>query len=563
MRDKTKSTFLSGVLLLTLSTVSVKIIGLIYKIPMLAYLGSEGMGYFNSAYEIYALFCVISTAGLPVALSVLISGAVARGEEKSVVRIYRAAMLIFLCIGVLGSGVMVLFARQFCELIQSENAYYSILAIAPTVFLICISSALRGFFQGYQQMLPTAVSQILESLGKLLFGLLFAYIALKKGYGTPVVAAFAGIGLTLGTLLSVVYLMIKKVRFHKKQEKSRSRRTLPSYQGIWKSLARLAIPMTLGASLVSVTKLIDMTMILRRLQAIGYSEVLANKAYGSYTTLALSVFGLLPTLLNSIALPLVPILSGAIAAGETQKQQHLIRTTYRLTAIFAIPAALGVSAFAEPVLRLLFGYDPEAVSLAAPLLAYLGVSVFLSCMITATNSILHAYQIVNRPILSMLAGAIVKIVSAYFLIGNPRIGLFGAPISTFLCNLTVVLLNLCFAAKLYDIPDMLSFFIRPLLAATVSVGAGFGAYRYLVIQFGERSLFAIGCIGGVVGLYLILACVTGSVSEDDVRSMPMGDKLYRILSRLHLIRKKSYRKDVKNSNEANRNDQEIDRTVNL
>ncbi len=535
MRDKTQKSFFSGVLLLTLSTVSVKIIGLVYKIPMLAYLGSEGMGYFNSAYEIYALFCVISTAGLPVALSVLISSAVAEGKGKSVTRIYRAATLIFLIIGVLGSGIMALFARDFCKLIQSENAYYSILSIAPTVLLICISSALRGFFQGYQQMLPTAISQILESVGKLVFGLLFAAYALNRGCSTAIVAAYAGVGLTLGTLLSVIYLVIVKLRFRPQSDVPQASTVPPTYQSIWKSLARLAIPMTLGASLVSVTKLIDMTMILRRLQTIGYSEVLANKAYGSYTTLALSVFGLLPTLLNSVFLPLVPILCAAIATNDQPKQLQMISTSYRLTAICSIPAALGVSAFAKPLLQVLFGHDPEAISIAAPLLSYLGVSVFLSCMISATNSVLHAYQVVNRPILSMLAGAAVKIISAYLLIGNPKIGLMGAPISTFLCNLTVVLLNLYFASKLCDVPNLLSFFLRPLLASTLAVGIGFAAYQYIVTHIGEGTIFTLAIIAGVVLMYLIFACLTGAVEEEDIRAFPKGDLLCRMLKRVHLL----------------------------
>lgn len=530
----TQKTFFSGVLLLTLSTISVKVIGLIYKIPMLAYLGSEGMGYFNSAYEIYALFCVISTAGLPVALSVLISSAIARGEEANVSRIYKAGMSIFLLIGVLGCGIMILFAKQFCDLIQSQNAYYAILSIAPTVFFICVSSGLRGFFQGHQQMLPTAISQILESVGKLVFGLLLAQYALNQGYETPVVAAFAGLGLTLGTLLSVLYLLIKKSRFSSETQQKCAKEN--RYSDLWKSLCRLAVPMTIGASLVSVTKLIDMTMILRRLQAIGYSEVLANEAYGSYTTLALSIFGLLPTLLNSIALPLVPILSGAIAEGNKPKQVQMIRTSYRLTAIFAIPAALGISAFSAPVLKLLFSHDAEAVAIAAPLLSYLGVSVFLSCMITATNSVLHAYQIVNRPILSMVVGAIVKIVSAYFLIGNPSIGLMGAPISTFLCNLSVVLFNLYFSSKLCDIPDIFSFFMRPLLASSLAVGIGFLLYRSISSTLGDSAILSLGIIFFVVVLYVLFACLTGTIQEEDVLAMPMGSGICKLLKKTHLLR---------------------------
>ena len=530
----TKKVFLSGVLLLTLSTLLVKVIGLVYKIPMLSYLGSEGMGYFNSAYEIYALFCVISTAGLPVALSVLISGALARGERGSVRRIYRAALTVFLIVGALGSGVMLLFARQFCGLIQSEGAYFSILAIAPTLFFVCLSSALRGYFQGYQKMLPTAISQVIESLGKLVFGLLFARWALERGYGTAEVSAFAGLGLTLGTAISFFYLLIEKRRFRPEEEQDVDE-ALPSLGSIWKRLAKLSIPMTLGASLVSLTKLIDMAMILRRLQAIGYSEVAANEAYGGYTTLALSVFGLLPSLVNAVALPLVPMLSAAIASGDRERQGEMIRASYRLTALFAIPAALGVSAFAHPVLSLLFAGEEQTVAVAAPLLSALGVSVFLSCMITATNSVLHAYQAVNRPILSMLAGAVLKIVSAYFLIGNRSVALMGAPISTFLCDAAVVLLNLYFSERLCRVSGLGAVFWRPLLAAVLSVGGSYAGYLWLSLRFGASSLLTLAALATAVFSYLIISCFTGVFEEQDLLALPMGEVLCKILKKLRLL----------------------------
>ena len=536
----TKKTFLSGVLLLTLSTVLVKIIGLVYKIPMLAYLGSEGMGYFNSAYEIYALFCVISTAGLPVALSVLVSDAVERGDGERVCRIYRAALAVFLLIGVLGSAVMWLFADAFCRMIQSEGAYRCIVSIAPTVFFVCLSSAIRGYFQGHQRMLPTAVSQIIEAVGKLVFGLLLARYALHRGYDTATVAAFAGWGLTIGTAVSAIYLTVEKLRFHPVEEtakkETKSAAFSEKYREIWQSLARLAIPMTLGASLVSLTKLVDMTMILRRLQSIGYGEVAANEAYGSYTTLALSVFGLLPTLVNSVALPLVPMLSAAIASGDRERQAEMIKSSYRLTAMFSIPAALGVAAYARPILGLLFSHEPEAVAVAAPLLSCLGVPVFLSCMITATNSVLHAYQVVNRPIVAMLIGAAVKIVSAYFLIGNEAVGLLGAPVSTFLCDATVVLLNLWYAAPLCRVTGLREIFGKPLLCAAISVGGSYAIYLVLLPRVGESAILTLGSLFLTVALYLVLSCALGVIDEESIRTLPMGDRLLKLLQRLRLVR---------------------------
>lgn len=543
--ENTGKTFLSGVFLLTLSTLLVKIIGLIYKIPMLAYLGSEGMGYFNSAYEIYALLCVISTAGLPVALSVLISGALARGEREGVMRIYRTAMRIFLLIGSIGSGLMYLFAKPFCEMIHSEGAFLCIRAIAPTVFLICVSSALRGFFQGYSRMLPTAISQVLESLGKLVFGLLFAHLALRRGGDTPTVAAAAGWGLTLGTLLSLLYLCLEKHRFSRREKGMKEADAKKNCgishrsesRGILWTLVRLALPMTLSAALISLTRLVDMTMILSRLQSIGMSEVAANEAYGSYTTLALSVFGLLPSLITSVSLPLIPMLSSAIASGKREHQEQLIGVSYRLTALFSIPSALGVTAFAHPILSLLFGYDRAAVESAAPLLSALGISVFLSCMITATNAILHAYRIVNRPILSMLAGTFVKVAFAYALIGNERFGLLGAPISTFACSLTVVLCNLYFADRMCSVRGMLGIFLRPLLAGGAAVGIGYGVYLTLVSHLGAHTLPTVLAISLTVLLYLVFVFLFGVLRREELLAMPMGERLCRRLERMHLLPK--------------------------
>ena len=538
-QSSAKKVFFSGVLLLGLSTVLVKIIGLIYKIPMLTYLGTEGMGYFNSAYEIYALFCVISTAGLPVALSVLISAAIAKGRADEVRKIYRGALSVFLSVGALGSGVMLVFAKQFCAIIRSENAYYCILAISPTVFFICLSSALRGYFQGHQRMHPTAISQVIEAIGKLGFGLLFAYLALENGHPTPVVAAFAGVGLTLGTVFATLYLLIEKLRFEKRNTAGADVEggSTSSYREIWKSLSRLSVPMTLGASVVSLTKLIDMTMILRRLQAIGYSEALANEAYGSYTTLALSVYALLPTLVNSLALPLVPMLSAAIATKDLEKQAQMVGISYRLTALFAIPASLGLTAFSYPILKLLFSGDASAVAIAAPLLSCLGVSVFLSCMITATNSVLHAYQVVNRPILALLAGALVKVLIAYFLIGHPSVALMGAPISTFFCNAVVVICNLSFVAGYCKPPTVRASFLRPLLASALAIGLSWGMDLGMRAWLGENRLYTLLSLGAAVLLYLLFACVLGAVQKEDILALPMGKPVYSVLCSLHLLKK--------------------------
>lgn len=540
--NTTKKVFFSGVLLLTLSTILVKVVGLLYKIPMLSYLGSEGMGYFHSAYEIYAVFCIVATAGLPVALSVLVSSALAEGKEREAEHIWQVSLALFVLIGLLGSLLMWGLARPICRWIKSEDALGCMISIAPTLFFVCVSSAIRGYFQGYQKMLPTAISQLLEALGKLVFGLLFAHFALKRGANVPALAAAAGWGVTVGTVLSTLYLAFERVRFRKgfgaKAGADEPRRS----HEVEKKLLHIALPITLGSFLISLTKVVDMSMILRRLQSIGYTSAQANEAYGSYTTLALSVFALLPTLLNSIALPLVPILSSSIASGDRGTEHKMIELSYRINALIAIPASIGITLFAKPILSLLFGAQTEAVETAAPLLSILGISVFLSCMITATNSVLHAYREVKKPIYSTLAGLLAKGITAYLFIGIPAIGLWGAPISSFFCNAVIVMMNIHFVSKFCDDIDMKSLFVYPTLLGLLTVGIAYGEYLLLCYRFGENVLTTLIPMATAALLYVVLGCLFGLISEEDISALPMGKKICQILGIMHLLSKNELEK---------------------
>ena len=540
--NATKRVFFSGVLLLTLSTVLVKLVGLLYKIPMLSYLGSEGMGYFHSAYEIYAVFCIIATAGLPVALSVLISAALAQNNKREVERIWCVSLSLFVIIGLLGSILMYILAKPICLWLKSADAVGCMISISPTLFLVCVSSAIRGYFQGHQKMLPTALSQLLEAVGKLAFGLLFAHLAMLRGASVPELAAAAGWGVTAGTVLATVYLAFERLRFSKKNKSLREETKRTKDRSVEKKLLQIAFPITLGSFLISLTKVVDMSMILRRLQSIGYTSSEANEAYGSYTTLAISVFALLPTLLNSIALPLVPILSSAIAAQDKGTEEKMVELSYRINALIAIPASMGITLFARPILSLLFANEVGVIENAAPLLSLLGISVFLSCMITATNSILHAYREVKMPIYATLAGLVVKVLSAYFLIGAPSIGMLGAPISTFLCNATIVSMNMYFVSRYCGRTDIKSLFVSPTLLSLFSVGLSYGEYLFLVSQFGENAFITLIPMATAVLLYVVLGCLFGAIKREDIQSLPAGKQICTILEGLHLMSKNEFEK---------------------
>ena len=509
-RESKGRSFLSGVSVLTLSALTVKVIGLLYRIPLLRYLGTEGMGYFNTAYELYALFCVISTAGLPVAMSVLISAREAEGRSRDARRVFRVSLLLFAVIGVVGTALLWGLAQPFAALLGSPLSAACMRAIAPTVLLICLSSAFRGYFQGRRTMIPTAISQVMEAAGKLCLGLLFAVYAHGLGLELPVIAAWAVMGLTVGTALSVVYLAIRKAWSDRREEgglfplaSAEPQAPLP----VLKPLLATAIPVTLSAGVISLTKCVDLALILRRLRVLGYTTAEVSSLYGCYSTLAVPLFNMLPSLTASVALSATPALSAAFRKGEegVTELRRVAGAALRLTLAVAIPATLGLSVFAEDILTLLFRGQPEAVAQATPWLSCLGLSVPAACLITVTGAMLQAVGKANRPILSMLCGVTVKILLAYVLLGREGFGMAGAPVSSLCCDAVIVTVNLFFIHR--HAPHMLPTLREsiPMVALPTLVATGAVAVVSLARRWGGweavTPLRTLGTVTAVMCLY--------------------------------------------------------------
>lgn len=499
--------FFAGVLVLTVSNLLIKAIGALFKIPMNHIVGDQGMGYYSSAYTIYTFFYMVSTAGLPVAISLLVSENRARGRIAQVKKVFKLAMLLFLAVGIIGCGAMFFGAHGFASLLKSDPTYYCIIAIAPTLFFICISSALRGYFQGYQSMLPVAISQLIEALCKLFLGIAFATYALNK-YGSGketihYVAAYAVLGLTIGAGLGMIFLMLSKLFFKSERydaeyiELSGTSDETESTGKILKRIVLIALPVTISSSVMSLTNLIDMTLIQRLLQSFrGMTEAQATATYGNYTSLCVPLFNMPPYLIYPISYSIVPMLKAAVASGDKKRAALVMESSLRVAVIIGIPCGLGMAALAKPILHF-FGYRYWSVVSAAPLLALLAPSTFFVCVLSVTNAILQANGFERKPVISMLVGAAVKIASNTVLIRV--IGMPGTPISTFLCYLTATGLNIYFVVK--HVGLKLNFgriFFRPLVAGVLCAAVALGintvaagalasdvAYGYSVGEDGE------------------------------------------------------------------------------
>ena len=528
-----RSAFLSGVFLLSLSTVIVKVTGLITKIPMLRLLGAEGMGYYNTAYEIYAFLFVLSTAGLPTALSILISEG--RGDSARILRVTRR---LFGVIGLLGTAFLWFGAERLAALMGNAGAAPSIRAVAPAVLWICLASVIRGYCQGRRDMKPTAVSQVLESLGKLVIGLLLAGCARNAALPLTQVAAAGAWGLSGGTLLSLIYLQWCLWRYKARERRKgdfgvreRAGAKRPA-QRILRRLLAIAVPITLSSGVITLTRLLDMILILRRLQANGYTEAAVNMLYGAYSTLAVPLYALLPAMVSAVALPLVPGITHAREKGDAQTEREIVESSFRLTLMIALPAGLGLSAFAHPILTLLFGQD-SAVFSAAPLLVALGASVPAACLMTVTGAMLQAYRRPHLPLVSMLLGSAVKLVAAWFLLGETEAGMLGAPLSTFLCSLAVVALDLAFLHPLLPREHHLSVSCRRILAASVTAVGGIClAWRALSHRLSLPRWAVIPAVCLCAAVYALLLLRMGALRKEDVMRLKNGERLWVGLKRL-------------------------------
>lgn len=506
----------SGTAVLTLSAILTKLTGMVYRVPLIALVGTEGMAYFLAANHIYVLLFVISTAGLPVAVAVTVSEAVARGETAAVHGAYRTALRLFGAFGTVVSVGMIAGAGMIASWIGIPEARLCMIAIAPAVAMSCISGALRGYFQGHQIMLHTAISQLIEAMGKPVLGLAGAYLARGRGAGTPTVAAGAILGITGGVALSMLYLLGAKAVFDRRHyagtaaHRGRGRRMLGRLVG-------LALPVTLSSAVINLSGMIDTALIPRGLVASGFSAQQAYTLFSCYGNMAIPLFSLTPALISPIAMSLVPLVASARQRGDADKADRAVSAALELTMLLALPATLGIAAFAEPILRLIFVSDTASAAMAAPLLSLLALAVVPACLITVTNAVLQAQGRAGSTMISMLCGMTVKLTAELILLHDPQINILGAPISTLLCDVTVAAVSLYL--MLGHTAPLRGFWRRALTmagCAAASVGGAWLVWRRLSLPGGAHDATVIVLAAAAAAIYLALAVLLGAVDVTEI-----------------------------------------------
>lgn len=566
-KGRSKS-FVTEAAILSISGFAVKVIGLIYKIPLATILGND-MGIFTAAYSIYAMLFMISTSGLPVAISRMIASAAQKGRLTETKKILRMSIYAFGIVGIICSLFLFFFAEPLAIWSKHPDSVIAMRVIAPTLFFICISSAYRGYFQGFRNMYPTAISQFIEAFVKLTIGLGATIIARKLGYSVEVQAACAISGLTLGVFLSMLFLLFFKkftrpVRFKTKNNESMR------YKLIAKRLVLIALPVTITASALYLSNFLDTLVINNVLIKSGVELKTAENLYNAYTAYAISISDLLPsTLIYPIAISILPAVAGALALKKHKKAIGYIISSIRISGIIALPCSLCLCVLARPTIALIYGVNVGSqitlpsgkfvmpIDIAAPALSILALGIFFISLVSTTNALLQATGKVYYPMISVLTGVLALIILEINLVGIKPIGIYGAPIASVVCFIIALYMNMHFLRKSQKIklpPKRL--FLKPFVCSVIC-----GLYCLISYKLNYRiwtmlfengnpdgrlaSLFilVITAIGAIL-LYVFMMLLTKAITANEIRLLPKGDLLCKLFIRKGWLRDSKIR--VKN-----------------
>ncbi|MBQ7901771.1 MAG: polysaccharide biosynthesis protein [Clostridia bacterium] len=531
MSNKKTQNFVEGALILMIANILVKVIGAVFKIPLNYLLGDEGMGYFGTAYTVYNWLFIVATAGMPVAISKMVAESRATGNNRRAHRIFTISLRLLAAIGIAGFAFLY-FGADFCaNLMASPSAGPGIRALSPAILFVALMSVYRGFFQGQQNMLPTAISEVCEALGKLVIGYGAAMLLVSSGIEKA--AAGAVFGVSAGGFLALMSLTIIYIKNRKNILPYSKSDSIPakSSGAILRELVRIAVPITIGASVFSLTSIIDAAMIMRRLQeSAGFGYDAANALWGAYTGKSITMFNLVPTLITAISISIVPTIASAFATKNFDKAQEATGGSLKITILLTAPCAVGMAILAGPILQLIFRSTSAESTLS--ILSY-GI-VFVS-LVSLTNAILQATDNAVIPVIHMVVGGIAKVIVNYILVGHPSINIAGAPIGTILCYVVILCLNLVSIRRIIHIRyNVASLVIKPLVSVIVMAAAVLGVYN-LTSALGNTAATVLSiAAGGIV--YVAVLFATGGISASDVRMLPKSDKLLPVLKKYRLIK---------------------------
>ena len=517
-----KQGFLQGAAILTCGALLAKVIGALFKIPLTRFITTEGAGHFNVAYNIYIVLLNVSSTGLPVAVSRLISEANILGQRRQVQSIHRISLMLFLAIGLCCGGAMFFGAQAIADWMRDPDAVYAIAVLAPAALFVSVCSAFRGYFQGQQYMTPTAVAQVLEALSKLLIGLAAVWFVMNSGWDLPQAAGASISGVTAGSILGCTYFVFQYRKRRIRLTSEDRAEAIPSAAHTAGQIIRLAVPITIGATGLQIFNALAGRIILGRLQdVLGFTLSQASSHYGIYS-MAQTLYMLPSALVQPLTVSMIPAITEALALKDPREAKQKAESAIRIAGLIAIPAGVGLSVLAAPIQRLLYGYDSETLAVAGPTMSILGIAAALYCFVLVTNAVLQANGKPALPIYATLAGGVTNLAVCYFLVGMPNVHIYGAALGTVAYCAVTVLVNLAMIRRTLDLPPR----FMAQIGKTVLAAVVMGVTAWAVHTFLGNVILSIGAAGAVYAVAVILLKV---LTHYDCMMLPKGELIARLL----------------------------------
>lgn len=575
MAERKKQSFLHGALILSVAAILTKIIGaLFFKIP-LQKINTTAYGYFDTAFWVYTPLYTVSTAGFPIAVSRMVSKSITLKRFRDVSVIHKVASRVFLVTGSVGTFLMIILAFIYPRYIHMTNMQLTMLIMAPSILFCCMVSSYRGVYEGSRNMYPTAISQIVEAVGKLLFGISLAAGALKYGlaqyangqpvyghaaasadeavqYSLPYIAAGGMVGVTAGSFLALAYIMIRyrlKGNGITKEELAGSPKAQSSH-AIFRALLAFAIPVALGTLASQLTTIIDAVSLQRSLAVVIdrhgdilrqiYAKEIAatgttdlNGFLSGFRGTAMTWVNLVPNITLSLGTSAIPVITSAWTLNDRRQLKKMVSLVLRITLLIALPSGAGMAVLARPIMKII--YDQSTSEIAGPQLEVLGIAVIFICLVAPVNAMLQAMGRADIPAKIVLVGGAVKLLLNTSLVLNPYINIMGSAWSTLACYVVMVALSLIALRKVVGVRlHWRSIFIKPLFATVLCCTAAWTSYKLLDLMLNEKiaTLFAI-ILASFVYIWVML--LIKAIKREDIVMLPKGQKIAEVLEKHNWI----------------------------
>lgn len=525
--------FIKGAAVLGIAGIVIKLLGAVLRIPLTNLIGDAGMSYYGFAYTIYGALLVLSTAGIPVAISRMVSERIAVGEYKNAHKVFKVASAMLFAIGLLSFAICYLGGEAITKFLGNPDAAMAVKAISPALLFVPIFSAFRGYFQGRQNMNPTAISEITEQLVRVIVGLLLAWMFLDKGLKEA--AAGASFGASAGSIaglgiIVVIYFFNRKT-IHRKIDLNNQH--VEETAVILRKIVSIAVPIIIGSEIMPMMTLIDTGIIMTRLQATGWSYEEANSLYGLLSGFCNSLIAFPQVFTQAVAVSLVPAIAAAFKVKDIHGPhgvQESIRLGYRTTMIMAFPCAFGIFSLAEPIMLLLYPAQKASAIAAVPTLMIMAISVIFLAITQTSVGVLQSIGKQMVPVVNLAVGCVGKVIVTFILVGIPAFNIKGAAIGTMIAYVVALILNNRAVKKYTGTTfDYNLTYLRPCIAAGLMGVCAFAVHKLVMAVTAHNSIATLaGIMTGVI-VYGVLIFALKAISLEEVETMPGGTKLAKIL----------------------------------